>query len=503
MSLGLMWPITEGAVGWAGSVNSNFQTLDGITLAQVLGNGNTTGANNVIVSASKNIQWATGGTFSASVPEILGPTDTGLYVTAGTPTGSASGNPLQITAGAGNTAGAGGLASLVGGASAGADKAAGGVTIDAGNSTGGGNQTILFNAPPVAAPGSSTPNTSGTIAKFARSTTVAGTNNKPYNFVVNATGAVLDQGAVDGFLCIPRCATGAPSGTPTAYTGTGALVIGGDHHLYAELTAGSWSQVDGAGSAGTLSQTLGNGNTTGGHHVVVTTGDGVAFNSGTPVANSIQFGTGGGAVTAHIQGPTDQDFALVAGSGKNLVLKPNGGSKGTPAVQIVQGSLTEVVGGVFDRQATSVTVTNTTTETSVYSVSVPGNTLGTTGRIRVRLCAHYQVTSGTPTFTIRAYYGASGYIVGAPTLQSSANNQTPFSIDLTLSALNATNAQSILANTFYGSTPNYGSANGLIGFGLPAIDSTAAQTLKITVQWGTASTTNIFVADHVMSEFMQ
>jgi len=85
--------------------------------------------------------------------------------------------------------------------------------------------------------------------------------------VVNASGSLLAQNATHGFLYAPRCATGAPSGVPQAFTGAGALVIGGDHHLWAELTPGSFAQVDAGGSVGTLAQVLANGTDVGGHSI--------------------------------------------------------------------------------------------------------------------------------------------------------------------------------------------------------------------------------------------
>jgi hypothetical protein len=78
--------------------------------------------------------------------------------------------------------------------------------------------------------------------------------------ICNDSGSNLAQNATDGFTYLPRCATGAPSGTPTSVTGAAALVVGGDHHLYAELTSGSFTQVDGGGGT-TLDQVIVNGST--------------------------------------------------------------------------------------------------------------------------------------------------------------------------------------------------------------------------------------------------
>jgi hypothetical protein len=101
------------------------------------------------------------------------------------------------------------------------------------------------------------------------------------NVVLAGSGANLAQNATGGFVYLPRCATGAPSGTPTSFTGAAAFVVGGDHHLYGELTSGTFTQIDG-GSAPSLSSVLAVGNTTGGHNIVMSnsgTGDQIVFNA--------------------------------------------------------------------------------------------------------------------------------------------------------------------------------------------------------------------------------
>lgn len=111
--------------------------------------------------------------------------------------------------------------------------------------------------------------------------------NAAGSVILNASGALLAQNFTDGATYIPRCATGAPSGTPTASTGGAAIVIGGDHHLYCELTTGSWSQVDGGGgSTPGLASVLGVTGATGGHDITFTMNDAI-LGSGTGGSSGI------------------------------------------------------------------------------------------------------------------------------------------------------------------------------------------------------------------------
>lgn len=72
-----------------------------------------------------------------------------------------------------------------------------------------------------------------------------GANSAQRNFVA---GTQVAQNATFGLFYLPRCATGAPTGTPSAVSGAAATVVGGDHHLYSELTSGTLSRIaDGNG----------------------------------------------------------------------------------------------------------------------------------------------------------------------------------------------------------------------------------------------------------------
>jgi hypothetical protein len=157
----------------------------------------------------------------------------------------------------------------------------------------------------------------------------------------------------------------------------------------------------------------------------------------------------------------------------------------------------------LDKDVAVATVTNTTTETTVYSFSVPGGTLGTNDAIRMTLVGSWvNNTGGGDTVVIRVKYGAT-------TIFSYTYNPTNGSygvnLETFLSALNATGAQ--VANS------RFTAVQGLTGAGaVPtdilgthatiAEDSTAAKNLVVTAQLGTATTNLIFSAYVVHTELI-
>lgn len=111
----------------------------------------------------------------------------------------------------------------------------------------------------------------------------------------------------------------------TARTTGQALVWGGTAWIASTVSGGG-------GGSQTFAQTLAIGHVSGGTSVVMSLGDGLAFNGGTPVANTIRFGTGGGSVT-HILGPSDQTLRVQGGASQSLFLIAGGHS-----ISLVNGS---------------------------------------------------------------------------------------------------------------------------------------------------------------------
>jgi hypothetical protein len=143
---------------------------------------------------------------------------------------------------------------------------------------------------------------------------------------------------------------------------------------------------------------------------------------------------------------------------------------------------------------TGVALASNTTVQTLWSVSIPGGTLGTSNGIRARTqISAFQVDAGS-TVLVRLSYGST--VVATRTVTATGNPQslTGF-IDAYLLANAATNAQT---GGFYMTTGRndfYASAS-FAGFGFmgangtAAEDSTGALTLKLEIQFNTSSASN-------------
>lgn len=153
----------------------------------------------------------------------------------------------------------------------------------------------------------------------------------------------------------------------------------------------------------------------------------------------------------------------------------------------------------IDTSTSTTTVSFTgqgTTETDLYSTTVPANTLGTTGAVQMRLefsCAFDNVD----TLTLKLYYG-SGNLVVTISPPSGATLEMRGVIDAVLFASGATNSQ-YMSFSLHGAQNavklhNVGADivnNTSRGSGFTT-DSTSSQTFKLTATWsagGSASAT--------------
>lgn len=145
-------------------------------------------------------------------------------------------------------------------------------------------------------------------------------------------------------------------------------------------------------------------------------------------------------------------------------------------------------------------VTNTTTETSVLSVTVPGSVLGSNNAVRATLyVGNLSTNTLGDTLRIRGNYGTSS----VSTLLSSISGLTAASvtgtIHLDLIAANATNAQQMMLRTdLFPPITVIGSVGGAFK-GMKVItattanqDSGAAQTLGLTATWNATATDDDF-----------
>lgn len=148
---------------------------------------------------------------------------------------------------------------------------------------------------------------------------------------------------------------------------------------------------------------------------------------------------------------------------------------------------------VLDRDVTQQESSNTTSEVTIYTFNVPANTLSTNKALRLEVQGDLlNNTASTETWTIRVKFGGTTIASYAPTTITVNATRRPWWLTSKIVAGNATNAQRAMTHVWLG-TPQ---ANGNIGGDLThdaagrhdalAIDSTAQQTLAVTVQHSAA-----------------
>lgn len=158
---------------------------------------------------------------------------------------------------------------------------------------------------------------------------------------------------------------------------------------------------------------------------------------------------------------------------------------------------------VLDRDVTEVEVVNTTTETTVYSSTVPGGTLGTDGMLEMVLIGRYFNNSGSNrTFTVIMKYGGTAIYRGLSGSIGSGSDPRSFLFHGFLGAAGATNAQRCNARQAVGrlnAEPPTGTGTTSVsadqqGNTSVAVDSTADQTLEIAVMHNAANANLSFKA---------
>lgn len=182
------------------------------------------------------------------------------------------------------------------------------------------------------------------------------------------------------------------------------------------------------------------------------------------------------------------------GTGAALVVTPDGLAASTP---VFNGSgLTNLPTTKVNIAYTNVTVTNTTAETTLFSTSVPANTLGTSNGIRLRMLTSLKKgsTSGSPAFALYFKFGGS-------TIHTlNINDATTFStakkgwIEFLILSSGATNTQDSSVTVYLIPDNQPATTAGVewsyVDLQTGAIDTTSSQTLSVSVKFGTATTSD-------------
>lgn len=153
-------------------------------------------------------------------------------------------------------------------------------------------------------------------------------------------------------------------------------------------------------------------------------------------------------------------------------------------------------------QYQAVTVANSTTETTVIgtgegSLTFQKNSLAVGKTFKVTALGYYSNTS-TPTLTVKLKAGSTVLLSsGAITTTASASNRAfKFEGIVTVYSLGASGTV-----RGGGKVEEVGSATtGIAGTSAVTVDTTANQTLNLTVQWGTANSSNTITITNLVVE---
>lgn len=167
-----------------------------------------------------------------------------------------------------------------------------------------------------------------------------------------------------------------------------------------------------------------------------------------------------------------------------------------------------VTSGKITVNATTTTVTATTTETDLASFTLPGGKLSTANAMRLRMHISSLGVNNGANVTFRLKYAGGTIATVAPGNSNGTTASMSGEIMAELLASGATNTQvagmrlrAEAAEDFAGGSLG-GSAIAGTGTGTGAVDSTADQTFKITVQFSSASGNNTVTVTHYIADMI-
>ena len=176
---------------------------------------------------------------------------------------------------------------------------------------------------------------------------------------------------------------------------------------------------------------------------------------------------------------------------------------------------------ILDKSTTTTTVNNTATDTTIYTLSVPANTLGTNHMLRVDMGGTYLNNGGSAsTLTVRIKFGPVPTVMYADATYSIGTGSTvksAWELHFILAADASATAQKVrgrfeIGDNAAGATTGSGdlgtataTRNGTMSpiYGTAAVDSTVTQTLLVTMQHSVANTSISIVREGVLTELIQ
>lgn len=207
-------------------------------------------------------------------------------------------------------------------------------------------------------------------------------------------------------------------------------------------------------------------------------------------AAEVAAGTGTGATGARLF----VNPSLVAETGTDKIVK-------TKSTGYLDSSIIPV--GKIEVDATEVTVGNTSAETTLFDVSVPGGILSTNNAIRLKIFCGDVDVANSATLTIKLKYGATTLATAVNGGGNGASTDYKGWIEAYLIADGSTSAQKGAISYEFTSNEHEIATDATVQIGkviahangTATEDSTASKTLSVTAQWDTNTTTRTITAE--------
>jgi len=159
-------------------------------------------------------------------------------------------------------------------------------------------------------------------------------------------------------------------------------------------------------------------------------------------------------------------------------------------------ALREAISGVIFLQTADKTISNTTTETSMFgtgsgTITLPANFFNAGKSIRFRLRGHISNT-GTPNIEVKAKLGSTELITTTAKSTASGLSNNYFVVEVVISCRTTGASGTIVAagSLDYDSGSNKSESFGMVKTTTTTINTTTSQALDCTLTWGTANVLN-------------
>lgn len=182
-----------------------------------------------------------------------------------------------------------------------------------------------------------------------------------------------------------------------------------------------------------------------------------------------------------------------------------------------QGLLKGPPSSVYDRAPSTVDIQNTAVETSMYQKVIQGGDMGTSKSLRLTMLGDFLHNNGAgDTATFRFYFGGVQQMAVVNQFNSELNAaRIPWKMVVHLANLGAANSQFMQGEWFLRRPgAGTGAATGIGGdqtamtwsdlgiTTLGTVDTTANQTLNVTVQWSAGSANNSWRQRYAVLELL-